>query len=99
MPPVPPIISVTAIVVELLIATKAEEMSKPEANEIFGGAAVLNSNPAGAFNKRTTLEPGLKSLLFPSLMTIGPRVVQLGDVALAALSAEMLAPPLAGVFV
>src|SRR5438105_576078 len=99
MPAVPPTVKVTVIVVELLIATEAEEMSTPEVKEMFGGAEVLNSKPAGAFNTRVTLAPELKSNLLPSLMTMGPKAVQAGDVALSALSARMLVPPIALVIV
>src|SRR6266516_1281369 len=99
MPAVPPTVSVTVIVVELLIATDAEEMSTPEVKVMFGGAEVLNSKPTGAFNTKVTLAPELKSNLLPSLMTIGPKAVQAGDVALAALSARMAVPPVALVIV
>ena len=99
MPAVPPTVRVSVIVVELLIATEAEEMSTPEVKVMFGGAEILNSKPAGAFNTRVTLAPELKSNLLPSLMTMGPKAVQAGDVALAALSARMVAPPVAGVTV
>src|SRR5437660_7163083 len=100
MPAVPPTVSVTVIVVELLIATDAAEISTPEVKVMFGGGGeVLNSNPAGAFNTSVRFAPELKSNLLPSLMTIGPKAVQAGDVALAALSARMFAPPVAGVTV
>ena len=95
----PPTVSVSVMFVELLIATVAEEISTPEVKVIFGGAEVLNSNPAGALKTRVRFAPELKSNLLPSLMTIGPKAVQAGDVALAALSARMLAPPVAGVTV
>ncbi len=97
---VPPTVSVTVIVVELLIATDAAEMSTPEV-VMFGGAEVevSNSKPAGAFNTRVRFVPELKSNSLPSLMMIGPRAVHAGEVALAALSAAMLAPPVAGVSV
>ena len=70
--------------VELLIATVAEEISTPEVKVIFGGAEVLNSKPAGAFNTKVTAVPALKSNLLPSRITIGPRVVHAGVVAFAA---------------
>src|SRR6266404_3317976 len=99
MPPVPPTLSVTVIVVELLIATEAAEMSTPDVKVMFGGAEVLNSKPAGALNMRVRFAPELKSDLFPSRTTIGPRAVQAGEIALAALSARMLVPPVALVIV
>src|SRR5207244_98755 len=74
-------------------------MSCPEANVTLGGAEVLNSNPAGALSTSVTPEPAPKSGLFLSAITIGPSVVQAGLVALAALSAEMLVPPVAAVMV
>src|ERR1043166_9592744 len=79
------------------MATAAEEMSLPELKVMLGGAEVLNSKPAGAFRMSVSPEPEPISLLFPSLITIGPRVVQAGRVALAALSARILVPPVAGV--
>src|SRR6266702_2877666 len=99
MPPVPLTVSVTVIVVELLIATEAAEMSTPAVKVMFGGAEVLNSKPSGAFSTSVRFAPELKSNLLPSLMTIGPKAVQAGDVALAALSAGMLVPPAALVIV
>ena len=99
MPLVPPTVTVTVIVVELLIATDAAEMSTPEVKVMFGGAEVLNSKPAGALKTRVRLAPELKSNLLPSLMTMGPKAVQAGEVALAALSARILIPPVALVIV
>ena len=48
---------------------------------------------------RVRFAPELKSDLFPSRMMIGPRAVQAGEIALAALSARMLVAPVAGVTV
>ena len=88
--------TVTVMIVELVITSVAEVISRPVIKVMFGIMEVLNSNPVGAFNKRVWPLPLLKSLLFPSVMTREPRVVHAGEVALAALSAEML-PPVAGV--
>ena len=100
MPLVPPTVSVTVIVVELLTATEAAEISTPEVKVMFGsGTEVSNSKPPGTFNTRVRFAPELKSDLFPSRMTIGPRAVQAGEIALAALSARMLVPPVALVIV
>jgi hypothetical protein len=90
-------VTVIVRVVELFTAIEAAVMSRPAKNVMLGVAAVLNSKPAGGFSTRVTAVPGSKSNLFPSSITMGPRVVQAGEVALAALSAEMLSPPLAGV--
>ena len=97
MPLVPTTVSVTVMVVGLPRATDADEISWPEAKVMFGGAEVLNWNPAGAFKTKVTFEPAPKSDLLLSLITIGPRIVHAGAVALAALSARMLVPPVAGV--
>src|ERR1043166_5168110 len=92
-------VSVTVMVVGLPIATDADEISWPDAKVMFGGAEVLNWNPAGDFKTRVTFAPAPKSDLIFSLITIGPRIVHPGAVALAALSARMLVPPEAGVSV
>src|SRR5438552_16719981 len=63
---------------------------------MFGGAEVLNSNPAGALKTRVSAGPGPKSPLLPSVITMGPKVVHAGELALAALSAGMAVPPVAG---
>src|ERR1051325_6715782 len=94
-----PTVSVTARIVELLKAAEAEEISAPAVMATLGTAAVLNSNPAGALSTSFNPEPVEKSFLLPSVMTIGPSVVHAGEVALAALSAEMLVPLVAGVIV
>src|SRR6266436_7565708 len=99
MPLVPPTVRVTVMLVVLLNATDAVEMSTPEVKVMFGRAEVSNSKPAGTFNTRVRFAPELKSNLLPSRMTIGPRTVQAGEVALAALSAGILVPPVAGVSV
>src|SRR5215471_17510462 len=90
---------VIVITVELVITSVAEVISRPTRKEIFGVREVLNSKPAGAFNNSVCAVPELKSLLFPSAMTMGPRLVQAGEVALAALSAEIFEPLLAAVIV
>ena len=89
--------SVIVILLELLKEIEAEEMSWPEVKVMLGGAEVLNSKPAGALRTSVTPEPAERSDLFLSAMTIGPSVVQAGEDALAALSAEMLVPPVAAV--
>src|SRR5215212_8402357 len=80
-----------------LTATDADVISRAAVNVIFGTDETLNSNPVGAFSTRVILLPTLKSNLFPSLTVMAPSVVQAGETALPALSAEMLVPPLAGV--
>src|SRR5919197_6386294 len=96
---VPPTESVTVMVV-LVTAIEAAVMSLPEVNEPLP-APVLKLQPLGAVRMRVLLVPVAKSpLLAPlSAMTMFPSVVYCGDVALAALSADMLVPPLAGVTV
>src|SRR5690242_5491770 len=104
MPATPPIVSVsnrpgdetvsvTVIVEESVTAIEAALIFAPGVATMLGVAAVLNSNPAGAFKTNVTLLPGPKSFLLPSAMTIGPSVVQAGTGALAAVFAEMLLPP------
>jgi hypothetical protein len=67
---------------------------------MFGVMAVLNSKPAGAFRMRVIGEAEtVMSPRLPSRIAMGPRVVQAGDVPLAALSAEMFVPPVAFVIV
>src|SRR5262245_17976078 len=94
---VPPTESVTVMVV-LVTAIEAAVMSFFEANETLP-APGLKFQPLGAVRMRVWLLPVAKSplLLLLSAMTMLPRVVYCGDVALAALSAETLAPPLAPV--
>ena len=90
-------VSVTVSVVESVTARLAAVMSPPEI-AMFGVIAVLNSKPAGAF--RTSVPPPISPLPLPgSAMTIEPRLVQTGVAAFAAVSAEILPPPLAGVTV
>src|SRR5207249_7886 len=94
--------SVMVIVVESLTAIDAEVMSCPAVKVMFGVTAVLNSKPIGALNISFTPVPVLKLPrlgLLTSSMMMGPRVVHAGDWELAALSAEILVPPEAGVFV
>ena|SRR5437867_6562187 len=99
VPPVPPTLRVTTRVLELLNETEAEVISTPAVNVILGGAEVLNSNPAGALSTSVKPEPELISLLFPSRITIRPSVVHAGEMALAAVSARILVPPVALVIV
>src|SRR5207249_9494044 len=96
---VPPTESVT-VRVELVTEIEAAEMSLPVANETLP-APGLKAQPLGAVRMRVLLLPVAKSpLLAPlSAMTMFPSVVYCGDVALAALSADRLVPPLAGVTV
>jgi hypothetical protein len=70
-----------------------------EVNVIFGVTAVLNAKPAGVLRINVTLVPAAKSAAAPSAIVMAPNVVQAGDGALAAVSAEMLPPPEAGVTV
>ena len=86
-------------VVESLNATLAAVMLRLAVKLTLGTCAVLNSKPAGTFRVIVWLLAVLKSPFAPSAMIIVPRVVQLGDVALAAESAEMLVPPEAPVTV
>src|SRR5262245_52045727 len=60
---------------------------------------VLNAHPFGAVRINVFAAPPVsaKSLFAPSVMTMLPRVVYAGDVAFAALSAEMFVPPEAAV--
>src|SRR5437868_2148126 len=92
-----PTVSVMVMIVEFVITNVAEAMSRPVIKVIFGITDVLNSKPAGAFNKSVRPVPLLKSCLIPSVMTMEPSVVQAGEAALAALSAEILAPFMAEV--
>ena len=63
---------------------------------MLGTELVLNSNPAGAF--RMSVPPPMSPLEPPgSVIAIEPRLVQAGAAAFAAVSAEMLPPPLATV--
>ena len=98
--PVPPAFSVIARVVELLNEREAEVISPVLVKMRFGGADVLNSNPAGAFKTKTSAVPLLKLsrfALFTSSITIDPKVVHAGKTAFAALSAEILVPFVPGV--
>ena len=57
----------------------------------------LNCHPLGAV--RINVPPAEKPLLTVSVRTIFPNVVHCGEVAFAALSAEMFVPPLPAVTV
>ena len=80
-------------VVASVMATAALLMSLPAVKLTSGRTAVLNSKPAGALRTRVTLESAAKSLFAPSVMVIAPSVVQAGEGALAAVSADRLLPP------
>src|SRR6266699_1468617 len=99
MEPVPPTFSVIVITAGLVMATVAFVMSRPAVKVMFGIARVLvlNSKPAGAFKTSVTPLLEAKSALFPSVMTMAPKLVQAGEDAVAALSAEIFVPPEAGV--
>ena len=96
----PPLtVSVIVRVAELLTATDAAVILRPDVKVMFGTADVLNANPAGVFRISVTPVPAVKSELAPSFMEMGPRVVHAGEVALAAVSAKMFVPPVALVIV
>lgn len=90
-------VNVTVMFVESAKAIDAEAMSRAAIKPTLGTRLVLNSKPAGARRTRLTLAPALKSNLLPSLIVIDPKVVQPGNAASAAVSAEILLPPEAGV--
>src|SRR5260370_24772723 len=96
MEPVPPTFSVIVIAAGLVMATVAFVMSRPAVKVMFGIAEVLNSKPAGAFKTSVTPLLRAKSALFPSVMTMAPKLVHVGEEAVAALSAEIFVPPEAG---
>jgi hypothetical protein len=110
IPVVLPMISVSAalllVTVSVRVMVPASVMAS-EALEIFllavklmlGMTAVLNWKPDGALRIKVTFVPTAKSALAPSAMVAAPNVVQAGDGALAALSADMLLPPVAAVTV
>lgn len=77
--------------------TEAETMSRAEVNVTFGTWLVLNSKPRGVRRMNVIFVPVLKSNLLPSVTVIAPSVVQAGNVASAAVSAEILIAPVAGV--
>src|SRR6266568_3259515 len=97
MDPVPPTFSVIVIAAGLVTATVALVMSCAVVKVMFGITEVLNSKPAGAFKTSVTPLLVAKSALFPSVMTMAPKLVHAGEDALAALSAEIFVPPEAGV--
>ena len=93
-------VKVIVRVVESETATEAAAISNPAVKVMLGVTEVLNSKPAGAFRMRVIGEAeNVMSVRVPSRMAMGPRVVQAGEVALAALSAEMFVPPVAFVIV
>src|SRR5215471_9718132 len=85
-------------VLAFVTATLALVTSAPCTKLMLGVEAVLNSKPSGTLRISVPLLTLLpRSCFFPSAIVIGPRVVQAGDVPLAAVSAEMAPPPEAGV--
>jgi hypothetical protein len=93
-------VKVIVRVVESETATEAAVMSNPAVKVMLGVTEVLNSKPVGAFRMRVIGEAEtVMSPRLPSRTAMGPSVVQAGDVALAALSAEMFVPPVAFVIV
>ena len=78
------------------VTTMVAAVMSPLANVMLGVCAVLNSNPSGAL--RTNVPPPISPRALPvSAITIAPRLVQAGTAASAAVSAEILPPPLATV--
>jgi len=84
-------VKVIVIVVAVFTAMLAVLMSLAAVQFTPGDDPVLNWKPAGAFRIRVTFVPLAKSVSTPSAMDMVPSVVQAGTVALAAVSAEMLA--------
>src|SRR5882724_762097 len=98
--PLPPAETVSEIPSVTLFDHKmlAAVMSLPELKLMLGTAFVLNSNPTGAF--KANVPPPMPPLSLPaSVITIAPKLVQAGETALAAVSAEIPLPPLAAVTV
>ena len=90
-------VSVSVRVEASVIATEALAMLRLAVNVRLGVTAVSNAKPVGVFRIRVTLVPAAKSPPAFSVIVIAPSEVQAGEGALAAVSAEMLPPPLAGV--
>ena len=91
--PVPETVRVTVIVEASVTLAAALVIFLPTVNVALGVTAVLNSNPAGAFRIKVTPVPVAKSLVEPSAIVMVPRLVQAGEVAVAAVSASMAEPP------
>src|SRR5262245_18544227 len=85
------------IVVESLIAKDALVISLAAVKVMLGVTAVLNSKPAGGLMTKVAPVPAAISALAPSVSMMEPSEVHPGNVALAAVSAEMLVPPEAAV--
>src|ERR1044071_6955121 len=90
-------VKVTVIVEESVKATDALAIFRLAGRLTFGICPVLNSNPAGVFTTRATFAPTANSPLPFSASVIAPRLVQEGTGAAAALSAEIVPPPVAAV--
>lgn len=60
------------------------------------GSVVLNCQPVGAVSTITDV-PMLKSALAPSVITIGPNVVNAGALPVTALLLQIFVPPVAAV--
>ncbi len=73
-------------------------MSRPPMADTLPTPA-LNVHPLGAvrINVLNAEAVSAKSVVAPSVMTMLPRAVKTGEVAFAALSAEMFVPPVAAV--
>src|ERR1043166_1799738 len=89
---------VTFVAVTEILLTKSSLPPEPETLlEVAEPTPGLNCQPAGAVRMRGVLLWTGKSLLACSRMTMLPRVVKAGVATLAALSAEMLVPPVPAV--
>ena len=92
-------VRVMVMVKASVIASEASAMLRPSVYVMLGVTAVLNSKPVGVFRIRVTFVPAAKSPLAPSAMVTAPSEVHAGEGAVAAVSAEMLPPPMAVVMV
>src|ERR1043166_8129445 len=95
---VPVTVSVTVIAVVVFDVTEADVIFLLAVKVDVTLAAVLKFHPAGAFSINVTFAPIAKSPFAPSVTTIFPSVVNDGELAFAALSAEIV-PPVAVVIV
>ena len=91
----PVMVSETEINVEVTDVTEAELISFEVPADAVTDASVLKLHPAGQESLNETLVPTAKSVAVPSVTTTFPSVVQAGDAAFAALSAEIPVPPVA----
>ena len=97
-PPTEVTVIVIVIVESLVTAAEAAVMLPFRARVVVTAAPVLNFQPIGDEIIIVSLAPVVK-VPAPSISETVPSVVYADDVALAALSAEMFVPPVAGVTV